>query len=96
MDLGHTGGWEEFVIALKVRFAPSAFDDPVGAFTKFKQTSTVEEYQTQFEILSNRIQGMSEEFKFSTFLIGLKEEVRIIVTMLKPNALTTTFGLARS
>jgi hypothetical protein len=95
MDSGHIRGWEEFVIAFKVRFASSAFDDPLRAFTKLKQTSTVEEYQTQFEILSNRIQGMSEEFKVSTFLSGLKEEVRITVTMLKPNALTTTFGLAR-
>jgi hypothetical protein len=95
MDSGHTGGWEEFAIALRVRFAPSAFDDPKGAFTKLKQTSTVEEYQTQFEILSNRFQGMSEEFKVSTFLSGLKEGIRITITMLKPNALTT-FGLARS
>jgi hypothetical protein len=95
MDSCHIGGWEEFVIVLKVRFAPLTFDDPVGAFTKLKQTSTMEEYQTQFEILSNKVQGMSEEFKVSTFLSGLKEEVRITVTMLKPNALTT-FGLVRS
>jgi len=91
----HTGGWEEFVFALKTRFAPSAFDDPVGAFTKLKQTSTVEDYQVQFEILSNRIQGMSEEFKVSTFLSGLKEEVRIMVTMLKPITLSSAFGLAK-
>lgn len=38
---------------------------------------------------------MSEEFKVSTFLSGLEEEIRITVTMLKPNALTTTFGLTR-
>jgi hypothetical protein len=95
MDAGQTGGWEEFVVALKTRFAPSAFDDPVGVFTKLIQTSSIEDYQTQFEILSNRIQGMSEEFKVSTFLCGLKEEVRIMVTMMKPTALTTTFGLAK-
>jgi len=95
MDAGHTGGWEEFVFALKTRFAPSAFDDPVGAFTKLKQTSTVEDYQVQFEILSNRIQGMSEEFKVSTFLSGLKEEVRIMVTMLKSTTLSSAFGLAK-
>jgi hypothetical protein len=55
----------------------------------------VEDYQTQFEILSNKIQGLSEEFKVSTFLSGLREEVRITVTMLKPRNLTTAFGLAR-
>jgi hypothetical protein len=82
MDLGYARGWEDFVSALKTRFSPSAFDDPVGAFTKLKQTSTVEDYQTQFEILSNKIQGLSEEFKVSTFLSGLREEVCITVTML--------------
>jgi hypothetical protein len=95
MDSGYAGGWEDFVSALKTRFAPSAFDDPIGIFTKLKQTSTVEDFQTQFEILSNRIQGLSEEFKVSTFLSGLREEIRITVTMLKPRDLTTTFGLAR-
>jgi len=72
MDAGYVGGWEDFVSALKTRFAPSTFDDPVGAFTKLKQFSTAEDYQTQFEILSNKIQGLSEEFKVSSFLSGLK------------------------
>jgi hypothetical protein len=107
IDARYAGGWEDFVSALRTRFSPSAFDDPVtrfspsafddpvGAFTKLKQTSNVEDYQTQFEILSNKIQGLSEEFKVSTFLSGLREEVRIVVTMLKPKDLTTAFGLAR-
>jgi len=95
MDARYAGGWEDFVSALRTRFSPSAFDDPVGAFTKLKQTSNVEDYQTQFEILSNKIQGLSEEFKVSTFLSGLREEVRFVVTMLKPKDLTTAFGLAR-
>jgi hypothetical protein len=34
MESGSVRSWEEFVVALKVRFAPSAYDDPVGAFTK--------------------------------------------------------------
>lgn len=95
MDSEYAGGWEDFVSALKTHFAPSTFDDLVGAFTKLKQTSTVEDYQTQFEILSNKIQGLSEEFKVSTFLSDLREEVRITVTMLKPKDLTTAFGFAR-
>jgi len=95
MDSGYIGGYEDFVSALKTRFAPSVFGDPVGTFTKLKQSSTVEDYQTQFEILSNKISGLTEGFKVSTFLSGLKEEIRIIVTMLKPKDLTTAFGLAR-
>jgi translation elongation factor EF-1beta len=94
-DSGYTGGWEDFASALKTRFAPSVFDDPVGTFTTLKQTTTVEDFQNRFEILSNRIQGLSEDFKVSTFLSGLKEEIRITVTILKPKDLTIAFGLAR-
>jgi len=87
--------WDDFVVALKTRFAPSAYDDPVGAFTKLFQTTTVKDYQYQFEVLSNRISGITEEFKVSSFISGLKEEVRIMVTMLKPPNLPAAFGLAR-
>jgi len=87
--------WEEFIVALKTRFAPSAYDDPVGAFTKLLQSSTVEDYQYQFEVLSNKIPGLTEGFKVSSFISGLKEEVRIVVTMLKPSNLPAAFGLAR-
>lgn len=48
--------WSEFVQAMLVRFAPTPFDDPLDEFTKLQQRNTsVEEYQTQFELLSNRI-----------------------------------------
>lgn len=43
-DSGPIQGWEAFADALRVRFAPTAFDDPMGAFTKLKKTTTVEEY----------------------------------------------------
>jgi hypothetical protein len=72
MESGSVRSWEEFVVALKIRFAPSAYDDPAGAFTKLQQTSTVDEYQSQFEVLSNRIPGLSEEFRVSSFVSGLK------------------------
>jgi hypothetical protein len=47
----------------------------VGAFTKLRQNGSVEEYQIDFEILSNKISGVSEEFRISTFLSGLKDEL---------------------
>jgi hypothetical protein len=95
MESGSVRSWEEFVVALKVRFAPSAYDDPVGAFTKLQQLSTVDEYQSQFEVLSNGIPGLTEEFRVSSFISGLKEEVQIMVTMLQPTTLPNAFGLAR-
>jgi hypothetical protein len=33
MESGSVRSWEEFLVALEVRFAPSAYEDPVGAFT---------------------------------------------------------------
>lgn len=41
--------------ALQLRFAPSEFEDPQGVLFKLTQTSLVMEYQTQFEMLSNRV-----------------------------------------
>lgn len=87
--------WDEFLIALKVRFGPSAYEDPVGAFTKLRQTHSVEEYQTKFEILSNKITGLNEEFRISTFLSGLRDDLRVVVAMFKPTTLSAAFGLAR-
>jgi len=90
MDSGHIGGWEEFILALKVRFATSAYNDPIGAFTKLVKTSIMEAYQSKFEVLSNMIPGLSEDIRVHTFLSGLTEEVRITV-----NCLSAAFGLAR-
>ncbi|XP_035543610.1 uncharacterized protein LOC118347690 [Juglans regia] len=95
MESSPAANWDDFLVALRIKFGPSAYEDLVGAFTKLRQTGTVEEYQTAFEILSNKITGVSEEFRISTFLSGLRDELRIIVTMFKPNTLSAAFGLAR-
>lgn len=78
-----------------MRFGPSAYEDPEGEFTKLRQNGTVEAYQTHFEMLSNKIPGLSEEFRISTFLSGLRDDLRVIVTMFKPSTLSAAFGLAR-
>jgi hypothetical protein len=83
MESSSIRSWEEFVVALKIIFAPSTYDDPAEAFTKLQQASTVDEYQSEFEVLSNRIPGLPEE------------EVRIMVSMFKPTTLPNAFGLAR-
>ena len=53
-------GWESILKALHTRFGPSAYDDPMECLNKLKQTSTVSNYKSQFEVLSNRIKGLSE------------------------------------
>ena len=48
-----------------------------------------------FEILSNRIMGLSESHKLSCFLSGLKDEIMLLVRMLMPKSLSEAFGLAK-
>ncbi|KAF5475861.1 hypothetical protein F2P56_007623 [Juglans regia] len=94
-DSGPIGGWEDLIAALRVRFGPSTYEDPIGAFTKLRQTATVEEYQTEFETLSNKIKGLTEAFRISTFISGLRDDLKIMVTMLKPDTISVAFGLAK-
>lgn len=36
MDSSPVNSWEEFVVALKFHIRPSAYEDPIRAFTKFR------------------------------------------------------------
>ena len=96
-DAEQVGGfpsWEVFIKALQTCFGVMAYDDPTRSLTKLKQTSTVIAYKGNFEILSNRIFGLSELHKLSCFLSGLKDEIRLSVRMLVLKTLKETFGLA--
>lgn len=55
----------------------------------------MEQYQSQLEVLANRIEGLTESFMASYFLGGLKEDIRLIVKIFKPSNLSEAFGLAR-
>ncbi|KAF5471876.1 hypothetical protein F2P56_008640 [Juglans regia] len=87
--------WETFVRALLLRFGPTAYDDPMEALTRLKQTSSVAMYKAQFEALSNRLRGLSDHHKLSCFMSGLKDEIRLPIRMLNPINLGAAFGLAK-
>ncbi|XP_020232880.1 uncharacterized protein LOC109813157 [Cajanus cajan] len=72
---GQILSWTQFLQALETRFAPSAFDHPKGKLFKLQQTSTVADYLSEFEALSNRIDGLPPSFLLSCFIFGLKTEV---------------------
>ncbi|XP_035543245.1 uncharacterized protein LOC118347630 [Juglans regia] len=63
------------------------------SLTRLEQVSTVNDYKAEFEILSNRIKGLSEKNKLSCFLSGLRDEIRLPVRMLTPSSLNDAFGL---
>ena len=80
---------------MQIRFGVIAYDDPMVALTRLKQVSSVVAYKGNFEILSNRITGLSESHKLNFFLSGLKDEIRLPVRMLVPKSLNKAFRLAK-
>ena len=97
-DAEQAGGfasWEVFIRALQTCFGTTVYDDPMKALTRLKQTTIVVSYKGKFEILSNRIKGLSEFHKSSCFLSGLKDKIRLPVRMLVPKSLNDAFGLAK-
>jgi hypothetical protein len=93
-ESGQFPTWDAFVQALLVRFGP-AYDDPMEALMRLRQSASVAEYTTQFEALSNRLRGVSDKNRLSCFLSGLKDEIRLPVRMLNPTSLVAAFGLAK-
>ena len=81
--------------ALLIRFGLSAYEDPMEALTRLRQTSNVIGYKGQFKALSNRIRDLSENHKLSCFLSGLRDEIRLPIKMLNPKTLNEAFGLAK-
>lgn len=73
---GQLLSWPMFLHALELRFAPSHYEDPKGSLFKLCQTSSVKEYQTEFESLANRIVGLPPQFYLSCFVSGLKPEIK--------------------
>ena len=65
------------------------------ALTRLKQTSSVVAYKGDFEILSNKLLGLSKSHKLSYFFSGLKDEFRLLVRMLVPKSFNEAFGLAK-
>lgn len=81
--------------ALLIKFGPSSYDDPMEMLTRLRQNGSVEAYKGQFETLSNRLRSLSENYKLSCFLSGLKDEIKLPVRMFNPPNLITAYGLAK-
>ena len=76
--------WDSLIQTLHVRFGTTTYDDPMETLTRLRQTFSVVVYKAQFEVLSNRIKGLSSAHKLSCFLSRLKDEIRLPVRMLNP------------
>ncbi|XP_027157202.1 uncharacterized protein LOC113758631 [Coffea eugenioides] len=74
-------------------------DDVIEEFNKFHQTFTVIAYQEKFEELRAavmlKVPGLTESYYISSFLSGLKEEIKFVVKIHKPATLQSAFEKAR-
>jgi hypothetical protein len=73
-EAGQFPTWETFLQSLLTRFGHTYYD-PMEALTKLHQTSTITEYTSQLESLSNRFRGLSDRNRLSCFLSGLNDEI---------------------
>ncbi|GKD17642.1 hypothetical protein Tco_1206800 [Tanacetum coccineum] len=69
--------------------------DAKDALSKLLQMGTVAEYQNDFEMLINRVTGISESLLTSFYISGLKLTIQIELLRVRPKTLGEAFSLAR-
>ena len=87
--------WGEFTQALCVRFGPSEYEDFDEALSRLRQTTTVRDYQSQFERLAARVQNWPEKALIGCYIGGLREDIRAEVKLFRPTTLLHATSLAR-
>nr|GEU53787.1 hypothetical protein [Tanacetum cinerariifolium] len=87
--------WVEFSQALSARFGPTDYENPAGALSRLKHTTTVAKYQESFKKLSHQVDGLPEDFLMACYIGCLKDEVRLEVKMKKPRSFIDAMGLSR-
>ncbi|KAL5767981.1 hypothetical protein ACOSQ2_014764 [Xanthoceras sorbifolium] len=87
--------WDEFMRSILHRFGPTDYDDPSEAFPCLKQTTTVVDYQNDFERFSHRVDDLPENFLIGCFIAGLKDDIRLDVRVRQPRTLSNAINVAR-
>lgn len=97
-DLENSGiiaDWEIFVKALLTRFDTSIYYDLMETLMRLRQLGSIEEYNVEFEHVSNRLRQLLESHKLSYFLTGLKYENRLPAKMFNPPDLGSGIDLVK-
>ena len=81
------------------RFGLIGSRDVVEEFNKLQSKGTVEEYQEKFEELKTKMliknSQLNESYFISNFISGLKEQVKPMVKISKPDTLSKVFEIAK-
>ncbi|VFQ99618.1 unnamed protein product [Cuscuta campestris] len=87
--------WADFEEQFKFRFDPEMYEDYFGLLSKLQQTTTTMAYQTEFERLLNKVEGVPETTLISVYISGLKDPVRRELRVNRPSTLNGAFALTR-
>ncbi|CAL1388272.1 unnamed protein product [Linum trigynum] len=91
--------WEDFVVALCQRFGSRTYGGVVAAFNKLRKQGSLAEYQERFEelrsLMSRFNPALDEIFFISSFINGLKQELRLVMSMLQPQTLAQAYRQAK-
>lgn len=87
--------WEELKSLLLRRFRNNQEGSMYDRFLGLKQETTVKEYRKQFEMLAASLEQISEPVLESTFVKGLKSDIKGELRVLEPNGLEKTMDLAQ-
>lgn len=87
--------WEEFCKSIKMEFGPSQFTDYMIDLKLLKQYVGVQDYNSQFQKLSKKVQGIPEPCLVSQYIGGLKEEIRFELQLANPKSLLTAMQLSK-
>jgi hypothetical protein len=93
------GTWEEFMDAVDAKFGAYDYIHALNDLLELKQTTTVEEYATQFENLQFQVEmhknGYDAVFFITQFTRGLKPEVFAAVQSQLPETMERAVMLAK-
>nr|XP_027093534.1 uncharacterized protein LOC113713927 [Coffea arabica] len=91
--------WKDFSLEVCRRFSTVGEADAVEEFSKLSQSSTVLAYQEKFEELRSivmiQVPELTESYYISSFLSGLRGEIKSAVKMHRPDTLQAAFEMAR-
>ncbi len=66
---------------------------------RIRQEGTIEEYQDRFKDVRIRLErvmpNLGEAYFLSVFMDGLKDDIRLVVRMMKPSTLSHAFEIAK-
>ncbi|XP_022024212.1 uncharacterized protein LOC110924519 [Helianthus annuus] len=90
------GSWTMFKREVELRFGPSSYENHQASLFKLRQTTTVTDYQTEFERISNRVTGLSREALRNCYISGLRQDIQNELAILRPQTLHEACALSRT